>query len=102
VTGVLALAEVDDLVVVLDGRDSASITPLITCTMSAGGRAAATREDAERHFSDALEANRRIGARAWLAHTEHDYAQLLLARGGPGDGERAQTLLARPTTPPGG
>ncbi len=50
-------------------------------------------EDAEQHFGDALAMNTRMGARPWLAHTQHDYAQLLLARDGPGDRERAQELL---------
>jgi tetratricopeptide (TPR) repeat protein len=33
------------------------------------------------------------GARPWLAHTQDDYARMLLARAGPGDRERAQELL---------
>lgn len=36
--------------------------------------------DAERHFSDALEANQRMGLRPWLAHTQEDYARMLRAR----------------------
>jgi tetratricopeptide (TPR) repeat protein len=51
------------------------------------------RQDAELHFQDALEANRRMGARPWLAHTQRDYARVLLARGGAGDRERAEKLL---------
>ena len=35
----------------------------------------------------------RMNARPWLAHTQHDYAQMLLARGKPGDAERARELL---------
>lgn len=50
-------------------------------------------DDAERHFEDALEMNGRIGARPWLAHTEEDYARMLLARDGSGDPERARVLL---------
>ena len=34
-----------------------------------------------------------MGARPWLAHTANDYARMLSARNGPGDRERAQTLL---------
>jgi hypothetical protein len=33
-----------------------------------------------------------MGARTWVAHTEHDYARMLVARGGPGDRERALEL----------
>jgi len=50
-------------------------------------------EKAERHFEEAVEMNRRMGARPWLAHTQHDYARMLVARGWPGDGERAQALI---------
>jgi len=49
--------------------------------------------DAERHFEDATEVNRRVGARPWLAHTQEDYARMLLARGDAGDAERAARLL---------
>jgi DNA-binding SARP family transcriptional activator len=49
--------------------------------------------DAERHFEDATDVNRRIGARPWLAHTKEDYAHMLLARGGAGDAESAARLL---------
>ena len=37
--------------------------------------------------------NSRIGARVPIAHTQHDYAAMLSARGGPGDRERAAALL---------
>ena len=50
-------------------------------------------EDAERHFEDALATNERIGARPWLAHTQEDYARMLVARGRSGDQERAAELL---------
>jgi DNA-binding SARP family transcriptional activator len=48
---------------------------------------------AKRHFKDALATNERIGARPWLAHTQHDYARMLIsheAKAGP----RAHQLLA--------
>jgi DNA-binding SARP family transcriptional activator len=48
---------------------------------------------AELHFEDALAANARMGARPWLAHTEHDYARMLQSRDGRGDRERARALL---------
>jgi DNA-binding SARP family transcriptional activator len=50
-------------------------------------------DDAARHFEDALAMNERIGARPWLAHTQDNYAQMLLRRGEPGDAERARGLL---------
>jgi class 3 adenylate cyclase/tetratricopeptide (TPR) repeat protein len=37
-------------------------------------------DDAERHFRDSLELSARIGARPSLAHTQMDYAQMLLER----------------------
>jgi DNA-binding SARP family transcriptional activator len=54
--------------------------------------------DAARHFEDAIAMNERIGARPWLAHAQHDLAATLLARGGPGDTEKAQTLVSRALT----
>jgi len=49
-------------------------------------------EDAERHFEAALDMNKRMGTRPWVAHTEHDYARVLLARGTERD-EKALELL---------
>jgi tetratricopeptide (TPR) repeat protein len=60
------------------------------------GILAATTErwkDSERHYEHALVLNSRIGARPWLAHTQEDYARMLLVRGAPGDGERARALI---------
>jgi len=51
-------------------------------------------EPAERHLSDALHLNARIGAQPWMARTQADLATLLLARDQPGDRERAIELLA--------
>ena len=59
------------------------------------GILAATRRrwrDAERHFEDALEMNARMDALPWLARTQQDYAQMLRARGGSRDAERADEL----------
>jgi len=50
-------------------------------------------EDAQRHFEDALAMNARMGARPWLAHTQYQYAIMLLARSQPGDREKAVSLL---------
>jgi DNA-binding SARP family transcriptional activator len=49
--------------------------------------------DAVSHYDDALRMNTSMGARPWAAHTEHDYARMLLARDEPGDRERALQLI---------
>ena len=49
--------------------------------------------DAERHFEDALKLNEYMGALPWLAHTQEDYARMLLTRDGPGDRRHAHDLL---------
>jgi ATP/maltotriose-dependent transcriptional regulator MalT len=49
--------------------------------------------DAERHFADALTMNERVGALASLAHTQCDFAGMLLTRGFPGDMENAARQL---------
>jgi tetratricopeptide (TPR) repeat protein len=51
-------------------------------------------EEAASHFEDALAMNERMRARPWVAHTQHDYARMLLTRDGPGDRERARDLLS--------
>jgi class 3 adenylate cyclase len=51
-------------------------------------------EDAEAHFEVALMANRRIRAVVWLAHTQLEFAVMLLARDGGGDRARAHELIA--------
>ena len=60
------------------------------------GRLAAQLElhgEAAEHFEAALEMNSRMGARPWLAHTQTDYADMLLRRAAPGDRNRAHMLL---------
>ena len=47
-------------------------------------------DDAERHFETAIDIERRMGARPWLAHAQHDLAAMLIARGKP---ERARPHL---------
>jgi predicted ATPase/DNA-binding SARP family transcriptional activator len=49
--------------------------------------------DATRHYDDALRMNTSMAARPWVAHTEVNYARMLLARGEPGDHERALELI---------
>jgi hypothetical protein len=50
-------------------------------------------EEAEDHFEAALEAHARMGARGLAAEAEAEYAAMLLARGEPGDPERARQLV---------
>jgi tetratricopeptide (TPR) repeat protein len=52
-------------------------------------------DEATDHFEAALIANERMGLRPWVAHAQHEYARLLLARGRTGDRSRARDLLAR-------
>jgi DNA-binding SARP family transcriptional activator len=52
-------------------------------------------DQAARHFESALAMNRRMGAQPWVARTQHDYAQMLLARNQPGDAKYAEELRAR-------
>ncbi|KKK82898.1 hypothetical protein LCGC14_2798790, partial [marine sediment metagenome] len=72
-----------------------------TCNGSASrplGQLAATMErweEAEEHFQDALDMNTKMGARPWVAQTQHDYASMLLARDEPGDREKALELLTQ-------
>jgi tetratricopeptide (TPR) repeat protein len=42
-------------------------------------------DKAEQHFEDALAMNARMEARPWLAHTQYQYATMLLAREQSGD-----------------
>jgi DNA-binding SARP family transcriptional activator len=50
-------------------------------------------DDAARHFEAALMTNKRMRARPWLAHTQADYAAMLIARDARGDADRARQLL---------
>jgi tetratricopeptide (TPR) repeat protein len=50
-------------------------------------------EDAARHFEDALAMNSRMDARPWLAHTQEQYATMLLARNQLGDRDKAAALF---------
>jgi DNA-binding winged helix-turn-helix (wHTH) protein/tetratricopeptide (TPR) repeat protein len=50
-------------------------------------------DEAAQHFEDALAMNTRMEARPWLAHTQHQYATMLLTRDQPGDREKARALL---------
>jgi len=48
---------------------------------------------AARHFEAAIEMNERMGARPFVAHSQQDFAAMLLARGEPADRERAHAYL---------
>jgi len=50
-------------------------------------------DTAEQHFQHAIEFNTRLKALPWLACSRHQYARMLLARGGRGDAERAGALM---------
>ncbi len=50
--------------------------------------------EAAEHFERAIEAHRAAGALPYLAHTQREYAAMLLARRAAGDAERADGLLA--------
>lgn len=53
-------------------------------------------DQAVRHFEEALRMDTRMGARPWVAHTQHAYAGMLAARGGgSGDRQRALELAGR-------
>jgi DNA-binding SARP family transcriptional activator len=54
-------------------------------------------EDAARHFEAAAIDNEHMGARPWLAHTQHDHARMLLTCDPPRDHARARQLLAAAT-----
>ncbi len=55
-------------------------------------------DEAAGHFREAIAVNAKLGARPQLAHTQYDYARMLLARGAPGDSGRAQELLGAAVT----
>ncbi|MBI4514808.1 MAG: AAA family ATPase [Deltaproteobacteria bacterium] len=81
-------------------RDRNAVNVVGTCTTSIArplGRLAAliARPDhARQHFEDALAIEGGMGARPLLAHTQHDYAAMLLTTGAASDRDRARQLLA--------
>ena len=50
-------------------------------------------DEAQEHFAAAAEVHERVDAPIFLARTRLDWAQSLLARGGPGDAERVQEMV---------
>jgi class 3 adenylate cyclase len=67
-------------------------------THGALGRLATVLErwdDAERHFTAALEMNTAMGATRWVARIQLRYGEMLLLRDGPGDRARGLMLLSQ-------
>jgi class 3 adenylate cyclase/tetratricopeptide (TPR) repeat protein len=90
-------AELHELL--LPYRDLAVVVPVhgLCCGAAARylGILATTMQDwpsAERHFESALATDEKMKAWPWLAHTRHEYAAMLLARGRPQDKVRASEL----------
>jgi DNA-binding SARP family transcriptional activator/tetratricopeptide (TPR) repeat protein len=50
-------------------------------------------DDAARHFEQALTMNAQIRSPLWIAHTQHDYAHMLLLRCDCGDRDKAREVL---------
>ena len=75
------------------------VSPGVMCTGSTSrplGMLATTLgryDDAEQHFKDALGMNAKIRSPLWTAHTQYEYARMLRLRAGPGDRDRARSLL---------
>lgn len=55
-------------------------------------------QEAERYFEQALAANTRMGAIAYVAHTQAGFARMLTRRGGPGDADRAARMRTQAMT----
>ena len=89
-----------DLFVPYDSRAIVA-GPAIVCHGSAAhylGVLAATigrREEAMRHFADAIEMHERMGARPYLAHSMREYATLLRGSDSADDRARAAEMLGR-------
>lgn len=64
---------------------------LLAATMSRSDEAAI-------HFERALDWNARMGARPWVASTQHDFAGMLINRCGAGDNQRGIELLGAALT----
>ena len=82
-------------------RDNMILAPVATVCCGAAGRylamLASTMGDwttAEEHFETALALDERMHAWPWLAHTQYEFAGLLLRRGRADDRIRASALVA--------
>lgn len=56
-------------------------------------RTLARPSDAARHFADALEHNKRMGTRPWLARTRYEFGSMLIEGDDPADRQRGAALL---------
>jgi class 3 adenylate cyclase/tetratricopeptide (TPR) repeat protein len=81
-------------------RDIAAVVPIATVCCGSNGRylgmLASVFGDwatAEAHFAAALAMDEQLQAWPWLAHTKHEFALMLQARGQAGDETRADALL---------
>lgn len=92
-------AELYELLLPHDGRNVTSYPELSVGSVSRYlGLLAETSNrplDAAKHYDDALAQNGRMGARPWLAHTQHDYGSFLLASG---EVDRGRALLDQAAT----
>jgi len=52
-------------------------------------------EEAGEHFKAAVEMNTKMGAKPWVAHSQHDYAAMLLRRDEPGSRKDALELASQ-------
>jgi len=66
-----------------------SVSRYLGMTAATAGR----REEAAQHFEVAIEHNVRLGARPFVAHTQHEYAEMLLSTGEVADRDRARELI---------
>lgn len=82
-------------------RDVALVVPIATVCCGSNARYLGMLASmigewvvAEEHFEAALEMDERLRAWPWLAHTKHEFALALAARGRPADHQRAEPLFA--------
>jgi tetratricopeptide (TPR) repeat protein len=92
-----------DLLLPLEGRCAvaAGMSACIGAASRHLGLLAATMrrwQDAERHFADALEMNRRLRSEPLVAHVQQEWAAMLLARRDAADRPRALALLREAET----
>jgi class 3 adenylate cyclase/tetratricopeptide (TPR) repeat protein len=85
----------------LPHRDNAILAPVVTVCCGAAARYLGMLASvlgewaiAEEHFEAALDIDERLHAWPWLAHTKHEFALALTARGRPTDSIRAKALFA--------
>ena len=86
--------------------DRCAVTVVLLCQGSVArslGLLATTlsrHDDAPYHFEQALKINAQIRSPLWIAHTQHDYAHMLLRRDRYADRDKAVELLSDASTLP--